>query len=330
MSVVVDSMQDVQAFGDMSPAIIEMLRDEANLSTARHVLEDARQDFAGKLEAHRQNRPAFGILGSKKQRDDYAANVAALENQLQFVDAMLVRVNAARERLQPGLRASLVDYLNRVDPTYRQGLKASRFHEHWHRAYSVVADRFQAFVRDLRELRNGFAADAERGKSRPSTETIRLMGIARTAGIELDREIDALNKVSADHQAFVANTPFTQVRLPAIQRWSCTQKIDLLSLATAPAGLTEADQLLSEFNELRLPSLTTLLSLFEAAASEHAQLAEMRLRQCWSSLLAHAEAHLVSDAELEPTLADIEQRQAEAMRRVASAQINARPFDIER
>lgn len=322
-------MSETSPLADMSPAIVSMLRDEANLTTARHVLDDARNDSLNRLDTLRTERPAFGFLGSKKQRDDYNASVAAVETQLRAIDAMIARVTAARDRLQPSLRAGLVDYVGRVDPMYRQGLRASRFHEHWRRAHAVVADRVKAFIRDAKGAQSAIAADVTARRSAHSADTAWNLTNARNAGIELDRELKALNDVSLEHQSSVTGTPFVQLRLPVIEAWNCIQKIDTLVIKPPAEALTEVNRLVGEFTELRQPSLTTLLNLFEAVAAEHAQLAETRLRQCWSSLLGYAEAHLVSDADLEPTLADIEQRQAQAERARFNT-FNPRPFDSER
>jgi hypothetical protein len=322
-------MTDTQPMGEMSPAILAMLRDEANLATARHVLDDARQDFLSRREALQAQRPAFGLLGFKKQREDYANSVAAVDRQLAAIDAMLVRINTARERLQPGLRASLVDHLNRADPMYRQGLRASRFHERWRRGHAIVADRLKAFSRELRQVRAAMLGDVENARGKHSSETTYHLGNLRKAAVELDREIEALNAVSAEHQRLVETTPFGQILLPRIEPWKCTEKVDMLSFAIAGQALAEADALTLQFADLRGPTLDTLLGMFEVSAGEHAQMAESRLRQCWSALLAHAEAHLVSDAELEPTLLDIEQRQAEMLHRQSLAQ-EVRPFETER
>ena len=328
-SVAVQSMPEANPFAEMAPPIVAMLRDEANLSTARHVLDDARQDCLNRLETIRAQRPAFGFLASKKNRDDYATSLASVEAQLSTIDGMITRVGNARDRLQPTLRAALVDYLNGVDPMYRQGFRASRFHERWRRAHAVVADRLKAFLRDSREMRNAVAGDVQRARPKLSSDAIWNLGNARKAAVELDREIDALNQVTAEHRSFVEGTPFAEIRLPVVERWFCMERVDAITLRAPTEALAEAERLLSEFNDLRLPSLTTMIGIFEAAAAEHNQLAETRLRQCWSSLLAHAEAHLVSDAELEPTLQDIERRQSDAERQRLYAQV-VRPFDAER
>lgn len=325
----VEPMADTSPFADMSPAIVAMLRDEANLSTARHVLDDARQDCLNRLETVQAQRPAFGFLAAKKQREDYQTQLASVQSQLAALEQMIARVNAARDRLQPSLRAALVEYLNQADAMYRQGFRASRFHERWRRAHALVADRLKAFLRDSRQLRNAIAGDLSRERARYSSDTVWHLTNTRTAAAELDREIDALNHVGVEHHSFVANTPFAEVKLPFIERWNCMHRIDAITLRSPAEGMVDTDKLLAEFSEMRQPVLDSIHGIFEASAAEHNQLAEARLRQCWSSLLAYAETHLVSDAELEPTLRDIESRQAEAERQRVLGQA-VRPFEHER
>ena len=322
-------MADTTPFTDMSPAIVEMLRDEANLTTARHVLDDARQDCLNRLEQVEAQRPAFGFLASRKQREDYQIQLTAIRAQLQTLDHLILRVTTARDRLQPSLRAAMAEYLNAADPTYRQGFRASRFHERWSRGHAVVADRLKAFLRDSRELRHAIANDVTRARTRHSSDTLWHITNARGAAAELDRELDALNQVSAEHRSFVLNTPFFEIQLPVLERWLCIERLDALTLRPPQEALVEIERLLAEFTELKQASLASVLTIFEGVAAEHNQLAETRLRQCWSSLLTYAEAHLVTDAELEPTLRDIERRQAETERQRILNQV-ARPFDAER
>jgi hypothetical protein len=95
-------------------------------------------------------------------------------------------------------------------------------------------------------------------------------------------------------------------------------------------ALTTAEAILTEFVEYRQPSLATIIGMFQAAADEHGQIAETRLRQRWSQLLNYAECHLVTDAELEPTLTAIEQRVASKEHARLSARLPIDPFANER
>src|SRR5882724_11574747 len=104
-------MSAISPFTDFPPAILELLRDEANLSTARHVLESARQDCLTRQVAVQANRPPLGFLASKKQREVYQTALSAVVGELELIDKMLSRVSIARERIQPPLRAALAGYL---------------------------------------------------------------------------------------------------------------------------------------------------------------------------------------------------------------------------
>lgn len=308
----------------------EMLRDEANLSTARHVLEDARNDARTREDELRSSRPKIGLLMSKKQRDEFAASTAAIQNQIQLIDGMLQRVNRARERLNAPLRAALLTHMQEADPLYRQGLRASRFHEHWRRGHATVADRLQGFLRDLRGARNSLANDAAKNLLAASEETNWCISTLHGSAIALDLEIDRLNKWGVEHAAAVQGTHFARVKLPVLEQWACVAGTEPLSRTTPAQALAQAEKILADFMEYRQPSLATLLSMFQAAADEHSQIAETRLRQRWSHYLNYAECHLVTDAELEPTLVDIEQRLAAHERARLAAQLPFDPFITER
>jgi hypothetical protein len=307
-----------------------MLRDEANLSTARHVLEDARNDARVREDELRDSRPKIGLLVSKKQREEYAASEAAIHRQIEQIDAMLQRVNRARERLQGPLRAALLGHMEHADPLYRQGLRASRYHEHWRRAHGLVMDRLQGFLRDLRATRNSVSNDRSTGAMNPSEETKWCISTLHGSAVALDLEIDNLNKHAIDHATAVKGTHFSRIKLPLLEQWASVARTEPLSRGTTPQVLALAETLLTEFSDYRQPSLQTLSGMFQAAADEHGQIAETRLRQRWSHYLNYAECHLVTDAELEPTLADIERRLAANERARLAAALPFAPFMTER
>lgn len=330
MSLTVDiAMPDTQPPVEMPPAITDMLRDEANLSIARHVLEDARSDCVTREEELKSQRPLIGFLASKKQREEQATAFAEIQGQIQAIDTMLMRVAAARERLHPNLRAALVDHFRQADPLYRQGLRAARFHEHWRRGHTVVADRLQAFIRDVRESRNAIANDIKNNRPRLSGDSAWRLGNARQAAIELEREVGTLNNTAKEHADAVAGTHFAGIRLPLLEGWDCIFRIDSLTTRLLADALVECEKILADFAEIKKPSLDTVTEIFNTAAAEHAQLAENHLRERWSELLAYAETHYVADAELEVTLVDIEKRLEKSERARLMAQFQ-QPFSSER
>jgi len=307
-----------------------MLRDEANLSTARHVLEDARNDARSREDELRAKQPKIAFLVSKKQREEFAAATASIQGQIRLIDAMLARTAAARDRLQGPLRALLLQHMEQIDPLYRQGLRASRFHEHWRRAHSLVADRLLGFLRDLKATRNSLGNDVDKGRAAHSDESTWCITTLHGSSTALDLEIGKLNSWSAEHAAAVQGTHFGRVRIPVLEQWSCVARTQTLPHNTPVNALAAVEALLTEFVEYRQPSLDTLMGMFQAAAEEHGQIAEARLRQRWSQLLNYAECHLVTDAELEPTITAIEQRISSKERARLTAQLPFDPFISER
>ncbi len=317
-------------FADIPPVIVDMLRDEATLSVAINVLEDSRRDNLTRTEDIHRRKPALGgILASKKDRDDYQAALKNAQIQLSSIDALIARASRARERIQPMLRIALIQHLSERDPSHRQGLRASRFHEHWHRCHAIVTDRLKGFLRDLREASAALSDDLKNNRPRVSSNTTWKLTTARTAAAELERAIGELNATAQDHATAVAHTPFAASTLPIVDSWDCIRKMDTI-LARPPAdAVADAARMLTEFTDIHKPALDTLEGRFKAATVEHTHLAETSLRARWSELLAYAEIHLVSDAELEPALADIERRLLESERARLNAQFNNQPFRHE-
>lgn len=323
-------MAEASPLADLPPGIVAMLRDEATLSVAINVLEDSRRDNLTRTEEIHSRKPALGgFLSSKKDRDDYQAALKTVQIQLASIDALIARATVARERVQPMLRIALVQHLGQSDPAHRQGLRASRFHEHWHRCHAVVADRLKGFLRDLREASAALADDAKSGRPRPSSNTSWKLTTVRTAAAELERSLSELNNTASEHAAAVNGTPFAASTLPIVDPWPCISRIDTIMIRPVPEAAADAARMLGEFNEIHKPALETLEGRFKAAAVEHAHLAEASLRSRWSELLVYAEAHLVSDAELEPALADIERRLLDSERARLNAQFDNQPFRHE-
>ena len=318
------------SFAELPDALKEMLRDEANLSTARSVLEDARNDVRAREDELRASQPKISFFTSKKVRADVAAASAVIQNQIALIDAMLARVNTCRERLQGPLRAMLLQHLEQIDPLYRQGLRASRFHEHWRRGHSIITDRVLGFLRDLKTARLTHSDDINRGLGVHSEESNWAIKTLLNSSTSLDFEIEKMNRASTEHAASVQGTQFARIHLPVLEQWSCVARTETLTRANPQDALTIVDATLSEFVEYRQPSLTTLSGMFQAAADEHGQIAETRLRDRWSQLLNYAECHLVTDAELEPTLTAIEQRISSKERARLTAQMPFTPFVTER
>jgi hypothetical protein len=320
-------MPDTTPFADLPPVIVGMLRDEATLSVAINVLEDSRRDNLTRTEDIQSRKPALGgFLSSKKDRDDYQAALKTVQIQLASIDALIARATIARERIQPMLRIALVQHLSESDAAHRQGLRASRFHEHWHRCHAVVTDRLKGFLRDLREASAALADDVKNSRPRASSNTTWKLTTVRTAAAELERALGELNATATEHANAVAGTPFAASNLPIVDSWACISRIDMIIVRPASEAAADATRMLNEFAEMHKPALETLEGRFKAAAVEHAHLAETSLRARWSELLAYAEIHLVSDAELEPALSDIERRLLDSERARLNAQFDNQPF----
>jgi hypothetical protein len=323
-------MAETKPFADLPAGIVAMLRDEATLSVAINVLDDSRRDNLTRTEEIQARKPALGgLLSSKKDREEYQAALKTVQSQLGAIDALAARAALARERLHPALRAALVQHLGQSDPAYQQGLRAARFHEHWHSQQAVVADRLKGFLRDLRESHAAYAEDARTARARPSSNTTWKLTTVRSAAAELERSLDELNATAAEHAAAVAGTPFAACHLPILEPWGCIARIDMMGVRPIPEATAEAARLLAEFNDIRKPALDTLEGMYKAATVEHAHLADTTLRARWSELLAYAEQYLVSDAELEPALADIERRLLEAERIRLNTQFDQQAFRHE-
>ncbi|MGC4072110.1 MAG: hypothetical protein QM760_06255 [Nibricoccus sp.] len=320
-------MPEITPFADLPPVIVAMLRDEATLSVAINVLDDSRRDNLTRTEEINARKPSFGgLLASKKDREDYHAALKNVQLQLASIDALLSRASVARERIQPILRVALVQHLGQTDPAYRQGLRASRFHEHWHRCHAVLCDRLKGFLRDLREAQAAFAEDARTAKARPSSNATWRLTTVRTAAAEVERALHDINSTATDHANAVANTPFAASGLPVIEPWNCIGRIDAIGVRPMPEAAAEAAKMIVEFSDVKKPALEALEGHYQAATVEHAQLAETCLRARWSELLVYAEQYLVSDAELEPSLADIERRLLDAETARLNAQIDGQAF----
>ncbi len=310
-------------------ALIAMLRDDANLSTARKVLGDARLDAENRLADARAKRPMFGLLASRQNRNDYAQSLAAAEQLFATLTATLARVEACHQRLSPALRAALIQHLSTTDPLWHQGLRATRYHEYWHRLYHILLDRITGFLRDVREAHRSIAQDAAQKRPRHSGDATWRLGTLRTSAAELDRQHQELNNIAHEHHLSVDKTPFHHVRLPRLETWATLSRVEVICGLPPSQAHLEAERLHSEYAEIKQPSVEASLGMYKAALADHAQTAETILRTRWSALLTYAEAYLISESDLETTLCEIENRQALDERARLASKFQT-PFHTER
>ncbi len=313
----------------LAPPVVALLRDDANLSLAQHAIEEARRDAENRLADARAKRPLFGLLASKNNRADYTKSLADAEHLLATLQSTLARVTAANQRLDPLLRAALIQHLGTTDPLWHQGLRATRYHEHWHRLYHVILDRITGFLRDLRSVHTAIAGDIATQRTRHSGDTTWRIGTLRAAAAELEKQQRDLCNIAHEHHLAVDRTPFHHVQLPRLEPWHCLARVEVICGLPPDKARLEAERLYSEFDEIKRPSLEASLGMFKAALADHTQTAETILRARWHSLRTYAQAHLVSESDLETTLSDIEHRQADAERIRLAAQFQT-PFHTER
>src|ERR1700734_1955302 len=103
--------------------VISLLRDEAYLDLCRNALKDALERLVAEKQQVSETRPPFGILASKKQREEF-------ESSMQTV---LDTEGAIENWLKAAIRERLRDYLRQVSENYRRSGKIAEAIKSWDR-----------------------------------------------------------------------------------------------------------------------------------------------------------------------------------------------------
>ncbi|WP_404425235.1 hypothetical protein [Nibricoccus sp. IMCC34717] len=317
-------------FGTLPPDVAAMVRDDAYLSMARQALSTEVADLRDQVADARRITPLLPYLLDRRVREKRRVRVEHLSRRLHETSQLAQRVRTLRERLAAPLRAAIAHHLGNCDAGYRQGLRGSRYHEHWRRRHTVVEDRLRGFLRDLKDWLAAVEDDLEHKRPRMSGQTQWKLTSANAAAHELEQAIEDLNHVSDLHASALNDTPFEEVRLPRIEPWACITPLAEAASKQLLEARAYIEHLIQDFSTNKEQVLATIDVLFRDAASLHSSIAENRLVHSWTELQLYAETYLVSEEAVEPMVAEIEQRQNEAERARIMRQLAQRPDYLHR
>src|ERR1700677_5304420 len=100
--------------------VISLLRDEAYLDLCRNALKDALERLVAEKQQVSETRPPFGILASKKQRDEFESSMQTVLDTESAIEARLGKLEAIENWLKAAIRERLRDYLRQVSENYRR------------------------------------------------------------------------------------------------------------------------------------------------------------------------------------------------------------------
>ncbi len=302
-------------FASLPADVAGMVRDEALLLRTRNTLERELESHRQALRQSASPRAWLSAVFLSSRRRLRRAQRQDLRLAIASAQPLLERAVSSRQRLSPSVRAALADHLGHLNPTYRQGLRAARYHEHWLRHHRLLCESRVGLVRELRHFLDTLSHDASRDLTALSPLSRWQLRQTQAVASTLERELADLNHIARLHEALVADTPFASARLPALLPWTNLAQL-FLPPSTPPAKWIPAlAELFQDFSEHKPAILTSQETLFREACAFHSALAENLLVDTWESLLAYAEVTLPPGPPIPELLTAIEQRQFEAERR---------------
>ena len=308
--------------------VISLLRDEAYLDLCRNALKDAMERLIAEKQQVTETRPPFGILASKKQREEFETSMQTVLDTEAAIEARLGKLEAIERWLKAAIRDRLRDYLKQASENYRRSGKIAEAVKAWDRLIEHYGEQLLALARNIKNVSVSFAG-AVGGMRSAFGDRAQAFAELRMGADSLDRTAVQLESLSRTMGMYAANSSLQgcaadgnphQGRREALGRQPGPQH-DRDALPAAQQMESDARAIVSKkLTELHASAVASLEAIETIDGQE--------LDNYWEVLRAHALAHYVQERDVDEVLNELPQRalrrrqQSSAVRRA----IRARPI----
>ncbi len=309
---------------------ITLLQDEAYLHLCRRTVDDALGETAAQRNEVESARPPFGILATRSTREAFQASLhtvltdeAALHNRLGKIDLL---ENALKSRLQRELHA----FLEQASGDYSKSPRVLAVIDAWELLLPTYGEKLKALARELREAAQ--AVQHHTSASRDAYERrIRALAQLRFAAVSVDTAARQMHTV-VQRIAQTGGPLFACIALPEppfVRQTDWTDRTIKLSDPDMIAALARAE---SDVRNFLAGELAPLRTHAARARNLVGDVAYQYLEHYWSQLRAHAQAHYVSESDVDEVLARLEERYiaADIQRRMHALAEAADPYGFAR
>jgi len=311
--------------------VISLLRDEAYLDLCRNALKDALDRLVAEKEQVSETRPPFGILASKKQRDEFESSMQTVMDTESAIEARLSKLEAIENWLKSAIRERLRDYLKQVSENYRRSGKIAEAIRAWDRLIEHYGEQLLALARNIKNVSVSFAGAAG-GVRSAFGDRAQAFAELRMGADSLDRTAVQLDSLTRTMAMYAANSAYSEVKLAEIPIKGVVGWVDNLALQHDRDALPAAQDLEADARMVVAKKLTDFHTSADEALKAIVAIDGQELENYWEVLRSHALAHYVQERDVDEVLNELNERYvvANIERRQRAIESQVDPYGHER
>ncbi|HEY5078582.1 MAG TPA: hypothetical protein VII43_02000, partial [Opitutaceae bacterium] len=267
--------------------VISLLRDEAYLDLCRNALKDALERLTAEKQQVTETRPPFGILASKKQREEFETSMQTVLDTESAIEARLGKLEAIENWLKSAIRDRLRDYLKSASENYRRSGKIGEAIRQWDRLIEHYGEQLLALARNIKNVAVSFAGAAG-GVRSAFGDRAQAFAELRMGGDSLDRTAVQLDSLTRTMAMYAANSAYKDVQLAEIPIKNVVGWVDNLALQHDRDALPAAQEMESDARGVVAKKLTDYHASAKAALESIVAIDQQELDNYWEVLRAHA------------------------------------------
>jgi hypothetical protein len=311
--------------------VISLLRDEAYLDLCRNALKDALERLVAEKQQVSETRPPFGILASKKQREEFESSMQTVLDTEGAIEARLGKLEAIENWLKAAIRERLRDYLRQVSENYRKSGKIAEAIKSWDRLIEHYGEQLLALARNIKNVAVSFAGAAG-GVRSAFGDRAQAFAELRMGADSLDRTALQLESLTRSMAMIGANSAYKDVQLAELPIKGVVGWVDNLALQHDRDALPAAQEMEADARTVVAKKLTNYHASAAAALESLGGIENQELESYWEVLRAHALAHYVQERDVDEVLNELNERYvvANIERRQRAIESQSDPYGHER
>jgi uncharacterized protein YukE len=311
--------------------VISLLRDEAYLDLCRNALKDALERLVAEKQQVSETRPPFGILASKKQREEFESSMQTVLDTEGAIEARLGKLEAIENWLKAAIRERLRDYLRQVSENYRRSGKIAEAIKSWDRLIEHYGEQLLALARNIKNVAVSFAG-AQGGVRSAFGDRAQAFAELRMGADSLDRTALQLESLTRSMAMIAANSAYKDVQLAELPIKGIVGWVDNLALQHDRDALPAAQEMEADARNVVAKKLTNYHASAASALEALVGIENQELESYWEVLRAHALAHYVQERDVDEVLNELNERYvvANIERRQRAIESQSDPYGHER
>jgi hypothetical protein len=286
---------------ELSPDMIEHLRDEAYVLLCRQAIVQALEGLEQEKSSIASTRPPFGVLARKETRDAFSRSMRTALDGEAALRSRLDQVAQLEHWLQRILEPELRAYLLVAAPEFQRFSSARELLNQWATTFSALPELVLAFARDVGNIRQNATSPHPR-------RDLQLFAVLRDTALRVEEQLVQLDGINRQLTATVPVIARTEVRAPALpelRRVGWVNTIALLPVGQLGTVTIAVENAARQFvTQGRQETLARLQASHDACTGYE----EAYLQRYWNQLRTHAQTHYVEERDIDEVIATLAQR----------------------